>query len=113
MVDVFEVDLHHVQGAIAGLGQLLDRDELALDGGGAPGGVETLVVALGVRGAVAEVVGCDGFADVGGGGVRVANAHFKGLGETAPDRMKVVLREASGDYIYDVRIRGVQHKAAY
>ena len=49
--------------------------------------IGSLVVEGGVGGAVAQVVGGDGFANVsgGGGGVGVADAHFEGLGEAAPE----------------------------
>ena len=56
---------------------------------GAPRRVGALVVEGGVGGAVAEVVGRDGIADVGGGGVGVADAHFEGLGEAAPEDVQI------------------------
>ena len=91
VVDVLEVDLDHVQGAVAGLGQLLDGDELAPDGPGAPGRVDAFVVEGGIGGTVAEVISGDGPADVGGGGgVAVADAHFEGLGEAAPEDVQNV-----------------------
>ena len=42
IVDVLEVDLDHVKGAVAGLWQLLHGDKLAPDGPGAPRRVEAL-----------------------------------------------------------------------